>query len=78
MHETTVELTTDSVPLSGLLKLVCFVGSGGEATQLVQAADVRVSGALETRRGAKVRAGDVVGIEGEELVRIRIPSAELA
>lgn len=78
MHETTVELSTGSVPLSGLLKLACLVDSGGEAKQLVQAADVRVNGALETRRGAKVRAGDVVVIEGEEPVRIRITSAETA
>jgi ribosome-associated protein len=78
MLETTVELSTASVPLAGLLKLAGLVGSGGEAKQVIQAADVRVNGTLEIRRGAKVRAGDVVVIEGEEPVRIRVTSAEKA
>lgn len=78
MLDTTVELSTAFVPLAGLLKFAGLVGSGGEAKHVILAANVRVNGALEVRRGAKIRPGDVVVIDGEEPVRIRVTSAENA
>ncbi len=52
------------------LKASNLVGSGGEAKLLVQAGEVRVNGEVETRRGRKLREGDVVEV-GDERLEIR-------
>ena len=52
------------------LKASNLVGSGGEAKVLVQAGEVRVNGEVETRRGRKLKEGDVVEV-GEERLEIR-------
>lgn len=60
----------DHIRLDQLLKAVGWVGSGGEAHAAVEAGRVRVDGAVETRKRAKLRAGQVVslGPESVELV----------
>lgn len=70
--ETTVELTTASVPLAGLLKLAGIADSGGHAKHLVQAGLVRVNGHEETRRGTSIRPGDVIEIDADEPIRITV------
>jgi ribosome-associated protein len=70
--ETTVHLTTETVPLAALLKLAGVAESGGHAKHLVQAGLVKVNGHEETRRGTKVRPGDVVEIDGDEPVVITV------
>ncbi len=52
------------------LKASNLVGSGGEAKVLVQAGGVRVNGEVETRRGRKLKEGDVVEV-GDERLEIR-------
>ena len=52
------------------LKAANLVGSGGEAKVLVQTGEVRVNGEVETRRGRKLREGDVVEV-GDERLEIR-------
>ena len=56
------------IKLDQFLKLAQIVQTGGEAKQLIQAGGVLVNGEVETRRGRKLRRGDVVVVEGEELV----------
>lgn len=58
----------ETIKLDQFLKLAQIVHSGGEAKQLIQAGFVTVNGEVETRRGRKLRPGDVVNVEGEELV----------
>ena len=70
--ELTVQLTTESVPLAGLLKLAGIADSGGQAKHLIQAGLVRLNGQEETRRGKKVRPGDVVEVLLEEAVLITV------
>jgi ribosome-associated protein len=48
------------IKLDQFLKLVGAVQSGGEAKTLIQSGLVQVNGAVETRRGRKLRAGDQV------------------
>ena len=43
------------------------VGSGGEAKVVIQAGEVFVNGEVETRRGRRLRSGDVVEAMGERL-----------
>jgi ribosome-associated protein len=56
------------IKLDQFLKLAQVVQSGGEAKHLIQSGAVQVNGQIETRRGRKLRHGDVVVVEGEELV----------
>ena len=58
------------ITLGQALKAANVVGTGGEAKILIQAGEVRVNGEVETRRGRKLREGDVIEV-GEERLEIR-------
>lgn len=62
------EPAEETIKLDQFLKLAQVVKSGGEAKQLIQTGLVWVNGVIEMRRGRKLRAGDVVVVDGEELV----------
>ncbi|MFM7754557.1 MAG: RNA-binding S4 domain-containing protein, partial [Cyanobium sp.] len=50
--------------LDRYLKFQGLVATGGEAKLRIQRGDVRVNGAIETRRGRQLAVGDAVGIDG--------------
>ena len=54
--------------LDQYLKFQGLVATGGEAKLRIQRGDVRVNGAIETRRGRQLAVGDSVGIDGLELL----------
>ena len=54
----------EPIALYKLLKLGNLVASGGEAKSVVSAGLVRVNGAVETRKGRKIYAGDRIDFEG--------------
>ena len=56
------------IKLDQFLKLAQLVQSGGEAKHLIQSGAVLVNGEVETRRGRKLYAGDVVEVASEQLV----------
>lgn len=56
------------IKLDQFLKLAQIAMTGGEAKAMIQDGMVKVNGEVETRRGRKLRAGDRVEVEGEELV----------
>lgn len=58
----------ETIKLDQFLKLAQVVQTGGEAKILIQSGQVIVNGQVETRRGRKLRPGDVVVVDGEELV----------
>lgn len=65
----------DDVPLSGepirlgqFLKLAGFADDGTQAKELLEEGAVQVNGRPEARRGAQLRAGDVVAV-GERRAR---------
>jgi ribosome-associated protein len=62
-----VEISGDSIPLGAFLKLAGVIESGGDAKQRITAGEVTVNGEEETRRGRKLRRGDVVVLGGEQL-----------
>ncbi len=45
-----------------------MAATGGHAKALVQAGEVSVNGAIETRRKRKLHAGDVIAVGGETYV----------
>ncbi|MBA4741284.1 MAG: RNA-binding S4 domain-containing protein [Azoarcus sp.] len=57
----------DHIRLDQLLKAAGLVGSGGEAHAAVDAGRVRVNGAVETRKRAKLRVGQKVSLGGESV-----------
>jgi ribosome-associated protein len=56
--------------LGQALKAADLVGSGGEAKAVIQGGEVRVNGEVETRRGRRLREGDVVEV-GDERLEVR-------
>lgn len=59
---------TPTIQLARFLKFQGLVSTGGEAKILIQRGDVRVNGAIETRRGRQLQPGDQVQLAGRELV----------
>jgi ribosome-associated protein len=55
----------DYIKLDQFLKVVGLVTTGGQAKVIIQAGNIRVNGTIETRRGCKLRNGDVVEAFGE-------------
>lgn len=65
------QLTSEYIELYKLIKLLDLVDSGADAKRIVEGEFVMRNGALETRKRAKIVAGDVLEI-GE--VRIEVVS----
>ena len=63
-------LDRDHVELHQLLKLVGVVDSGGAGKHLVATGIVRVDGAPESRKSAKLRAGQRVQVGDDVEIRI--------
>ena len=57
-----MRITTEYIKLDSFLKAVNEAASGGEAKILVAEGSVAVNGAVELRRGRKLRPGDTVTI----------------
>jgi len=60
MPTVTFLLNAEFIELNQLLKLEGACDSGGAGKALVAAGQVRVDGQVETRKTAKIRAGQVV------------------
>ena len=56
-----------TIRLDQLLKLRSVADSGGHAKAMVQNGKVKVNGEVDTRRGRKLVAGDVVEAGGQTL-----------
>ncbi|MBZ0088142.1 MAG: RNA-binding S4 domain-containing protein [Thermomonas sp.] len=63
-------LERDFVELNQLLKLTGLCDSGGAGKQLVASGAVRVDGVVETRKTAKIHAGQRVQVGASE-IRVR-------
>lgn len=57
----------DHIALCDLLKLTGLAESGGQAKALIAAGQVQRNGATETRKTAKIRAGEIITLHGNEL-----------
>lgn len=64
---TEITITTEFIKLQDILKLANLVGTGGEAKIVIQEGEVFVNGEVCTMRGKKIRPGDTVVYDGEEL-----------
>jgi ribosome-associated protein len=60
-----IAIKTETIRLSQMLKLADAVQDGAEANFRIANEEVRVNGAVEIRRGRKLRNGDRVEFAGE-------------
>ena len=60
------------IRLDAFLKLSGLAQTGGHAKLLIQDGVVTVDGAVETRRGRKLRGGESIEVDGQE---ITVPQA---
>lgn len=51
------------IELKNLLKVMSLVESGGEAKAAIEAGDVKVDGAVETRKACKIKSGQTVSFK---------------
>ena len=66
------ELRGEFIPLDALLKATGLAGSGGGAKAMVSEGRVQVDGRDELRKTCKIRAGQVVSVQG---ARVRVLGA---
>ncbi|RKD92333.1 RNA-binding S4 domain-containing protein [Mangrovibacterium diazotrophicum] len=62
------ELTSEYIELIKLLKLLNLVESGGQAKLVVDDGFVKLNGEVEFRKRAKIRAGDIVDFDGQQIL----------
>ena len=60
-------LRGEFIELDKLLKACGLVDSGGAARHLISEGQVQVDGTTELRKTAKIRAGQVVSLDGVEI-----------
>lgn len=73
MQKLDFTLRGEFITLDALLKATGLADSGGAAKALIQSGQVLVDGHEELRRGAKLRAGQVVAASGAQ---VRLLAAE--
>ena len=74
MREIDFEIRGEHITLDALLKATGLAPSGGGAKGMVTAGKVQVDGQMETRRGCKLRPGQVVAVAGTR-VRLGVAAA---
>jgi ribosome-associated protein len=62
------EQQVETIELDRFLKMAQVAQSGGEAKVIIRSGVVQVNGIVETRRGRKLRPGDMVEVNGEQYV----------
>jgi len=67
MKREKIGITGEYIKLEQLLKLSGLCMTGGEAKTAINDGEVTVNGEVETRRGRKIRPGDVAAFAGVEL-----------
>lgn len=59
---------SEYIELNKLLKVLGWVGTGGEANQVIDVGEVRVNSAVETQRRKKLRVGDKITFEEQNVI----------
>lgn len=55
------------ITLDALLKAIGLADSGGQAKELINEGKVKVNNEVETRRGRKLRGGEVVEFQDQKI-----------
>ena len=68
MQTIEIQLKEEYVRLCDLLKLAGIAGSGGQGKHIVAQGEVTVDGKPESRKSAKIRAGQTVECRGVKIL----------
>ncbi len=63
-----IKIDTEFIKLDSLLKFAALVATGGEAKLVISEGMVKVNGEVCTMRGKKIRSGDKVSFNKNELL----------
>ncbi|NLP15128.1 MAG: RNA-binding S4 domain-containing protein [Clostridium sp.] len=63
-----VKINTEFIKLDQFLKWVGLVLTGADAKSIISNGLIRVNGEVETRRGRKLRLGDIVKLDNKEYI----------
>ena len=63
----TITIQTEFIKLDSFLKFCGAVSTGGEAKIAIAEGEVQVNGEVCTMRGKKLRSGDTVELDGEQV-----------
>lgn len=63
-----IKIDTEFIKLDSLLKFAALVATGGEAKLVISEGMVKVNGEVCTMRGKKIRSGDKVSFNKQELL----------
>jgi len=64
----TLKIEGEYITLDKMLKFAGIAQTGGHAKILIQSGDVIVNGEVESRRGKKLRVGDIIEVEEEKII----------
>ena len=73
MKQLEIKLQTEYIALCTLLKLAGVAGSAGQGKHMVAAGEVTVDGQAESRKTAKIRAGQRVDCLGTRILVHGLP-----
>lgn len=62
-----IKLRDEYIKLGQALKAAGFADSGVMAKEVIQNGEVKVNGEIETQRGKKLKDGDIVEFEGNQI-----------
>lgn len=60
-----IKIDTDIIKLDSFMKWAGIVNMGSEAKMLILNGEVKLNGEVETRRGKKLKKGDMLEFNGE-------------
>jgi len=63
-----VKITTEFIKLDQLLKFAGAVAIGSEAKEIILDGQVKVNGEVCTMRGKKIRSGDTVTVNNQDII----------
>ena len=75
METVEFQLNGEHIRLCDLFKLAGVADSGGQGKHLVAAGEVNVDGQRESRKAAKIRAGQIVECRGVRIVALAAAQA---
>jgi ribosome-associated protein len=70
------KLKEDYIELIRLLKYMRLAETGGHAKIMVDEGMVMLNGEVESRKRAKIRVGDIVEVEGQQIKIIASPDSD--
>lgn len=70
------KLKEDYIELIRLLKYMRLAETGGHAKIMVDEGMVMLNGEVESRKRAKIRVGDIVEVEGQQIRIVASPGSD--